>query len=470
MGRIPSRRARHLAVLCAVLVACGEAPPEPPPLLDISTIGNVDRDVVELVEDKLSATRIVPTDASRRRDLALALEANKLYSEAEQAWEDALALDPTQVEWRYHHAEMVKKSGDVDRALDLMRAVVAERPSMRAAQFSLGRMLIDTGRFDEAEPCLRVAVSLAKGHPAPPTAMAELHLQQGDLDEAERYARQAIEDAPNYAEAHFVLGKILRERGDLEAAQRELTLGKDPMPAAVPSSLQPKLAQMARGFAARTTEAGNLLEGGRPDLAAEMFQELIRDYPDDVSVAVNLGVAYTHMQRPEEARAHLLSLTERFPDQASIYINLAAAEIDLNMQLEAMQHINKAIQLAPELGRSYLAKAQLYTDMGRHREAYDTLLAAHRLDTNDAQILLKLGNAAYRLDDKGLALRHFEQSVAVDPRNQRALLNVAMLNLAAGRRGRAVQAYEDAKALDANSPFVKDFEQKYGSHLAGGAR
>lgn len=471
MGRIFSRRARHLAVLCAVLAACGGSPPpEPPPILDISNIGDVDHEIVELVEDKVAATRAVPTDATRRRDLAMALEANKLYGEARIAWEAALALNPDEVLWRFHHAETVKWSGDVPEALELMRGVVADRPSLAAAQFSLARMLIENGEFEAAEPCLRVAMSRQPQHPAPPTAMAELNLQLDRLDEAERFARQAVGIAPDYAEGHFVLGKVLRARGDMVGAQRELALGANAKTAFLSSPLKPEFDKLERGFTVRNSEATSLLESGRPDLAAPLLEALVRDYPDDVAAAVNLGVAYTHMNESEKAREHLLSLVDRFPDQASVYINLAAAEINLDMRLEAMQHVNKAIELAPELGRSYLAKAQMYTDMGRHREAYDTLFEAHRLDTNDAQILVKLGNAAWMLEDRELALQHFEQCVALDPRNQRALLNISMLSIASGRSARAQQAYADAKAIDPNSAFIKDFERKYGSGAKGGAR
>ena len=128
-----------------------------------------------------------------------------------------------------------------------------------------------------------------------------------------------------------------------------------------------------------------------------------------------------------QAKATLSTVIEQDPENFGAYINLAAAEIDLGELIEAMAHVNKAIEFAPDVGRAYLVKAQVFTTMARHQDAYNALLKAQTLDTTDAQIQAKLGNAAWKLRKDEAALQHFRSAVALNSEDQMSYLNIAKL-------------------------------------------
>lgn len=452
-------RALHLAVLCAGLLSCTEqAAPTAPPIVEPAHLEAYDSQVVELIEAQLELARAMPFDVVRRRDLALALEANALWSDSVAAWETVLQMEPDDVNYRYHHAFCVDKTGETSHALELLRGIVADRPSFPAGQFHLGMLLLDEGRFEEARQAFRVAEAQTSGHPAPAAALAEIDFNLENYAAAEEAARRSISIASDYRPAHFVLGKILRATGRLEEAEQELNRGMEAATTYLPTPLSGARADLERGYTRDMSEAGKHIQSGRPDLAVELLKRVVKNHPDDSSAAINLAVAYTHFGRPDKAKEVLLEVIENDAENFGAYINLAAAEIDLGELIEAMSHVNQAIEHAPEIGRAHLVKAQIFSSMERHEDAYRALLKAQTLDTTDAQIQAKLGNAAFKLRRDDDALAHFRQAVALNPDDIRSHLNIAKLCLLQKRAEEANAAYQRAREIDPQSPYIKDFE------------
>lgn len=452
-------RALHLAVLCAGLLSCTEeSAPAPLPVTEPANLEEFDPQVVELIENQLELVRVLPFDVVRRRNLALALEANSLWTDGVAAWETVLQMEPGDVNYRYHHAFCVDKTGETERALELLQGIVADRPSFPAAQFHLGMLLLDDGRFDEARVAFRVADAQTSAHPAPAAALAELDFNLENYAAAEEAARRSISIAPDYRPAHFVLGKILRATGRVEEAQQELNRGMESVASYLPTPLTGARADLERGYAKDMSEASKMLDAGRADLAVDLLKSVVERHPGDASAETNLGVAYTHFGRPDLAKQVLLGVIERDPTNFGAYLNLAAAQIDLGELVEAMTNVNQAIAHAPDVGRAYLVKAQIFTTMGRNEDAYRALVKAQTLDTTDAQIQSKLGNAAWKMRRDEDALAHFQAAAALDPSDVRAYLNIAKLHLLQKRAAEANEAYQHAREIDPQSPYVKDFE------------
>ncbi|MCA8981301.1 MAG: tetratricopeptide repeat protein [Planctomycetes bacterium] len=452
-------RALHLAVLCAGLLSCTkQAATAPPSVSEPENLADYDPQVVELIESQIGLVRALPLDVVRRRNFALALEANSLWSDSVAAWETVMQMEPDDVNYRYHHAYCVDKTGETSRALELMQGIVNDRPSFPAAQFHLGMLLLDLGRFEEARQAFRVADAQTSKHPAPAAAIAEVEFNIENYEAAEEAARRSIEIASDYRPAHFALGKILRATGRVEEAEQELNRGMEAVVTYLPTPLTNVRTDLERGYTKDMNDAGKMLESGRPDLAVALLEGVVERHPGDASASINLGVAYTHFGRPDKAKATLSTVIEQDPENFGAYINLAAAEIDLGELIEAMAHVNKAIEFAPDVGRAYLVKAQVFTTMARHQDAYNALLKAQTLDTTDAQIQAKLGNAAWKLRKDEAALQHFRSAVALNSEDQMSYLNIAKLCIVLDRPAEANDAYQQARELDPNSPLIKDFE------------
>lgn len=171
---------------------------------------------------------------------------------ADEAFQQALALDAGHVPALTGQARAARARGDDPRAEQLLRqATVAAGQDWRTWQ-NLGVFLMERERLEEAEGALRTAILRCDGRqPAPHLALAELLLRDGragaalltaeraleladsghawylrgrahyDLGEAGRAEedfRRAVLLAPELYEARAGIGLILAERGDLEQA------------------------------------------------------------------------------------------------------------------------------------------------------------------------------------------------------------------------------------------------------------
>jgi predicted Zn-dependent protease len=80
-------------------------------------------------------------------------------SEARQAFQEELAVDPTNANAAYELAEMARKAGEFDRARERFVQALTHYPAFEHALVGLGRTLIALGRPAEALPHLKAAIA-----------------------------------------------------------------------------------------------------------------------------------------------------------------------------------------------------------------------------------------------------------------------------------------------------------------------
>jgi tetratricopeptide (TPR) repeat protein len=78
--------------------------------------------------------------------------------EARKAFEEELALDPTNANTAYELAEMHRKAGELEPARKLFQQALAHYPEFEHAQVGLGRTLIALGAPADAIPHLKTAI------------------------------------------------------------------------------------------------------------------------------------------------------------------------------------------------------------------------------------------------------------------------------------------------------------------------
>ena len=98
----------------------------------------------------------------RSNNAASSPDALKDALEARTAFEEELALDPTNANAAYELGEMHRKAGELDSARTLFEQAVSHYPAFEQALIGLGRTLVALGRPAEALPYLQAAL---KGNP-----------------------------------------------------------------------------------------------------------------------------------------------------------------------------------------------------------------------------------------------------------------------------------------------------------------
>lgn len=144
----------------------------------------MDRDLVEHIEQRVSAVREETGNAERWLQLGLLYEAHEVYGPALECYERAVELDPDQPRAWYHLALMQSETGDPASGIVSLERVSELEASYVPALWRRGFLLLESGRLDEAESTLLEARRIAPRDAAARSGLARVALQRGDAEEA----------------------------------------------------------------------------------------------------------------------------------------------------------------------------------------------------------------------------------------------------------------------------------------------
>jgi tetratricopeptide (TPR) repeat protein len=133
--------------------------------------------------------------------------------EARKAFEEELAVDPTNANAAYELAEMDRKAGEFESARKRFEEAVANYPAFEQALVGLGRTLVALGRPAEALPHLKAAL---KSNP-------EDHIAYYQIAQAYRALGNIAEQEKALAEFHRVRSLTERRTAGVPEAKRDVT-------------------------------------------------------------------------------------------------------------------------------------------------------------------------------------------------------------------------------------------------------
>lgn len=165
---------------------------------------------------------------------------------ATQALEQATALDDRMIDAHLLVAALAEGGGEVDKAIDRYRRVLALAPNHVVALNNLAYALAVRGRdgIRDALPLARRAYALAPNVPTVADTLAWILHLGGDDREAQTLAAAAVRGAPEQAQLRLHAAVISAALGAADAAARELARALE---------LDPKLEQDPEVQALRTT-------------------------------------------------------------------------------------------------------------------------------------------------------------------------------------------------------------------------
>ena len=111
--------------------------------------------------------------------------------------EKILQTDPKLKQTRLSLVELLGRSGDLSRAMVLLRDGLTETPNSVRLHFALARLLRTANKLDEAADELQKVIKLRPDMPAPYAELASVHLLRSDEDRALSTARDAVKRFPH---------------------------------------------------------------------------------------------------------------------------------------------------------------------------------------------------------------------------------------------------------------------------------
>ena len=205
---------------------------------------------VAIAETTKFETRLKPADAAVQKTLSKAdelfLKGNSLYgtgkfAEAEEAYGEAITLEPGS--WRTHFnlGLTYKKLGQTDKAFEEFSKAVGLSPESYSANKEMGEALAKAGKFAEAGPYYEKAVGLSPLDPDAHYNYGVCLLNAGESEAALPQFQKAVELKTDYAEAYYQIGTILIGQNKVPEAvaslEKFLQLAPDHPKAAVAKQL-----------------------------------------------------------------------------------------------------------------------------------------------------------------------------------------------------------------------------------------
>ncbi|MCL7452641.1 MAG: tetratricopeptide repeat protein [Anaerolineae bacterium] len=128
-------------------------------------------------------------------------------------------------------------------------------------------------------------------------------------------------------------------------------------------------------------QKGNeLFDQGKFEEAIDEYGAALEEDPDNVSVLVNLGVAYYNSGELDQAVEKYNRALELAPDDADIHSNLGAAYVQQQDLQAGLEEYQRAIELDPNLAQAYFGLGVIHDGLGQPEDAIAAFEKFQELD------------------------------------------------------------------------------------------
>lgn len=371
-------------------------------------------------------------------DAAIWLFSNDFPDDAASLVEKACTAFQDDLPLAAMRADLLIRQEQPEPAVQVMQDFVRRHPDNALAQAELAVVLLKGGRSNEA---LSVFQRIPAKQFTPPLRFtyAQALNSARRFSEAETQLRAAVKEAPDYAEAWQLLALTLEERGDskeaLDIYQR--ILSSDPGN------------RSARIFLLRS----HLRRG---DSASAL--SAIQNSPDPLHFAVAASSLLVEEKRFADAENLLEKLSKTSGIPEGIYFYHAALLYEVGTKAkEALPLLEKVTEASEEYEKAQRLKVQLLCDLEQFPQALEAVKVVQRLNPEDAEPLLLMGELCCRLKRYDEAENVFTKALALFPDNEQLHFRNAYLRELQGDRAGAMALMEKVVAQFPNHAMALNY-------------
>lgn len=382
------------------------------------------------------------SDIDAKLTLAKLYQAIGNWRQAEQAYNQALKIEPTNTVALIEKAEYLKHRQNFSQAASLIRTALKTNPDNTRLELQYIQLLLKTGKTDTAiKRCKKLLKSKTKKNDAQLiNYLALVMLENNELPTSKQLLKRLLKLQPYNNSANFYLGYISQHQGDNRTAVKyymQVTDGENLFPAILKVTNllnQPEDKLKLQQFIQQTREQ-------TPELSIELFiietQWLNnQDFFDEAWETLDTGLKhYPNDPQLLYARAMLVEAT-----------NFEQTEQDLRQIL--MQDPNNATA-QNALGYSLLSHTE------RYQEAYQLIDSALKNKPNEPAFIDSMGWVLFKLGKLEQALETLERAHALfpDPEVSGHLIQVYW---ALGQKKKAINLLRKAESKNPNNIYLEE--------------
>ena len=396
--------------------------------------------------------------ALRSGDYAAAVDKFRIASA-----DDPIVAGDSPARERVVRATSMIRQGQLDAAMQELRAIVAESPNDSEANRLLGVAYWIDDQTGKSIDHLRSAIRFAPGDERARVALAEVLAGDRRLAEAERELMQALDSGLRSGRVHHELAQLYERQSLLPQAAKSYhdseafgpIVGRD---------------EFFRALGALLVNQADF------DGAVAAYTQRIEANPNSGEAHRQLGEIYFLQGRDEQALVEFLAASWLDPRDAKAYAGAGQVQARLLKYADAAVTLERALSLDPGLREARYALGTSLMRLGKTEEA-KRALETFQQQQAEAEAA---GQRAFRLDalrreaSKDLlagaldrAIASYEEVLKLEPDSPRSRRDIGVALLRSKRSQEAIEQLEAAQRLE---PTAEGFRYLADAYTAAGNR
>ena len=201
--------------------------------------------------------------------------------------------------------------------------------------------------------------------------------------------------------------------------------------------------------------ARDLVIAGKPEQAAAIYQELIRKFPTNPDLRVDLCVAQFKARRYKDSAEAAKAALKLRPELPSANLFLGASYLQLGEFASAIPPLQKVLEKQPTERNALLSLAEALSGAGRYEEAADQFQKLAEIIPNSPRVWYGLGQCYEKLSARAPGRREHYQELAQQaynrleylPRSPESYIHAAELREKTSEWVEAAKEWREAMSL-----------------------
>lgn len=340
-----------------------------------------------------------PSNADKQFVLALSAEEIGDFSQAHQAVDKALKINPSLENAISLKTHMLITQNKTQDALTFLEKTLEKKPELVEVRALYSELLLETGDLNQAKVQLTKLLKYPRYYGNAQIELAIIDLNTLNIKKAEQRLTHVLEKDPRNTIAMFFMGEIKELLYQPKAALEWYN----------------KIPEGPYYFNARVKVALLNSRMGNTHLALKQIQRLEEEYPEN-----NKILSLSHAQILEQAHQLnkafevLNASLKDAPDDIDLLYARSIIAAKLHNIKTAEADLRRVLSLKPDHPDALNTLGFTLADQTkRYEEASHLLKKAMEVAPNDPSVLDSLGWLSYRKGNNKEAIQHFRQALAI---------------------------------------------------------
>ena len=324
--------------------------------------------------------------------------------------------------------EIYVKQGDFKSAEASVQQAISLNPQMAQTHYQLGNVYVHRNRLDLAKIKFSESIKLDPDFAEAYQWLGRIALMQNQLEESTGYYMKAIALNPDDASSYYNLAKIHRLKGDSIHVTKYLEKFKKI------KSYQDEVYRYKKSVDENPADlfirmdlASIHFDNNNINEALNVYRSIILLDPTMASAYDKLGKAYMEQGGFQEAIDAFEKVVELDQNAVEPYLRLAWIYSNRRMFDQAEPYLQAAIQKLPDLTLPYHGLAEIYVQQGKLEKAIETYHQLTKIDQDDLDAWLELGNLQIHFKKINAAIYAFQQALKTNSNCDQAYQGIARI-------------------------------------------